>query len=131
LFINNILSFFYKYILIVLQTININIYLKFRVFDIIFNYLKYLKKIKKVNIYFLTNIVFKICNKVLTKFAKYYLRTKELNNMLYNVINILHKKLVFISCKIKNKTTILLITKTNIKQNLRNIFNIITIWLLI
>ena len=110
-----------------MQTININIYLKFRVFHIIFNYLKYLKKIKKVNIYFLTNIVFKICNKVLTKFAKYYLRTKELNNILYNLINILHKKLAFISCKIRNKTAILLITKTNIKQNLRNIFNIITI----
>jgi len=72
-----------------LQTINTSIYLKFRVFDTIFNYLKYLEKIIRINIYFLTNIVIKICNKVSTKFAKYYSRTKELNNILYNLINIL------------------------------------------
>ena len=89
MFINNILIFFYKYILIVLQTININIYLKFRIFDTIFNYFKYLKKIIRINIYFLKNIVFKICNKVSTKFAKYYLKIKKLNNILYNFVNIL------------------------------------------
>ncbi len=72
-----------------MQTININIYLEFRVFKTIFNYLNYLKKIIKINIYFLINIVLKICNKVLTKFVKYYLRTKELNNILYNFVNIL------------------------------------------
>ncbi len=87
--INNILNSFYKYIFIVLQTINTNIYLEFRLFNIIFNYLKYLKKIIRINIYFLKNILFKICNKVLTKFAKYYSRTKELNNMLYNLVRIL------------------------------------------
>ncbi len=87
--INNILNFFYKYTLIILQTININIYLEFRIFDTIFNYLKYLKKIIIINIYFSTNIVIKICNKVLTKLAKYYLRTKKLNNILYNFVNIL------------------------------------------
>jgi len=37
----------------------------------------------------LTNIVIKIYNKALTKFAKYYLRIKELDNMLYNFVNIL------------------------------------------
>jgi len=89
LLINNILNFFYKYTLIILQTININIYLEFRIFDTIFNYLKYLKKIIIINIYFSTNIVIKICNKVLTKLAKYYLRTKKLNNILYNFVNIL------------------------------------------
>ncbi len=89
MFINNILIFFYKYIFIVLQTINIDIYLEFEVFNIIFNNLKYLEKIIKVNIYFSKNIVFKICNKLLTKLAKYYLKTKKLNNILYNFINIL------------------------------------------
>jgi len=54
-----------------------------------FNYLKYLKKIIRINIYFSKNIIFKICNKVLTKFAKYYLKMKELNNTLYNLVNIL------------------------------------------
>ncbi len=42
-----------------------------------------------MNIYFSKNIVFKICNKVLTKLAKYYLRIKKLDNILYNLINIL------------------------------------------
>ncbi len=83
------LNFFYKYIFIVSRTINTNIYLKFRIFDIIFNYLKYLKKIIKINIYFLKNIVFKICNKASTKLAKYYSKIKKLNNILYNLINIL------------------------------------------
>ena len=87
--VSNILNFFYKYIFIVLQTINTSIYLEFRVFNAIFNYLKYLKKIIRINIYFSKNIVFKVCNKVSTKLAKYYLKTKELNNTLYNFVNIL------------------------------------------
>ena len=61
-----------------MQTININIYFEFRIFDTIFNYLKYLKKIMVTNIYFSTNIVIKICNKVLTKLAKYYLKIKKI-----------------------------------------------------
>jgi len=90
LFVNNILNSFYKYTLIVLQTINTNTYLEFRVFNTICNYLKYLKKKKRINIYFLRNIVLKVCNKVSTKLAKYYLRTKELDNILYNFVNILN-----------------------------------------
>jgi len=72
-----------------LQTINTNTYLEFRVFNTIFNYFNYLKKIIRINIYFLKNIVFKICNKVSTKFAKYYLKTKKLDSILYNLVNIL------------------------------------------
>jgi len=90
LLINNILNSFYKYIFIVLQTINTSIYLEFQVFDTIFNYLKYLKKIIKINVYSSKDIVLKICNKALTKFAKYYSKTKELDNMLYNFVNILN-----------------------------------------
>jgi len=67
-----------------------NIYLKFRIFDTIFNYLEYLKKTIEINICFLTKIVTRVCNKVLTKLAKYYLKIKELNSILYNFINILN-----------------------------------------
>jgi len=81
------LNSFYKYTLIVSRIINISIYLKFRVFNAIFNYLKYLEKIIRVNIYSSTNIVLKTCNKVSTKLVKYYLRIKELDNILYNLIN--------------------------------------------
>ncbi len=87
--VNNILIFFYKYTLIVSQTINIDIYLEFRVFDIMFNYFKYLEKIIRINIYFLKNIVLKVCNKISTKLAKYYSRIKKLDNILYNFVNIL------------------------------------------
>jgi len=90
LLVNNILNSFYKCTLIVSRTINIDIYLEFRIFDAIFNYLKYLEKIIRVNIYFLIDIVLKTCNKASTKLAKYYLRTKELNNILYNLVNILN-----------------------------------------
>jgi len=89
LLVNNILIFFYKYTLIVSQTINIDIYLEFRVFDIMFNYFKYLEKIIRINIYFLKNIVLKVCNKISTKLAKYYSRIKKLDNILYNFVNIL------------------------------------------
>jgi len=54
-----------------------------------FNYLEHLKKIIKVNIYSLIDIVFKTCNKASTKLAKYYLKTKKLDNTLYNLVNIL------------------------------------------
>jgi len=55
-----------------------------------FNYLKHLKKIIIINVYSLTNIVIKICNKVLIKLAKYYLRIEELDNTLYNLVNIIN-----------------------------------------
>ena len=87
--VNNILNSFYKCTLIVSQTINIDIYLEFRVFDTIFNYFKHLEKIIRINIYFSKNIVFKICNKTSTKFAKYYSKIEKLDNILYNLINIL------------------------------------------
>jgi len=83
------LNFFYKYTFIVSQIINTNIYLEFRIFNTIFNSFTYLEKIIRVNVYFSTNIVLKICNKVSIKFAKYYSKIKELNNILYNLVNIL------------------------------------------
>ncbi len=84
------LIFFYKYILIVLQTINIDNYLKFRIFNTMFNYLEHLKKTIEINVCFLIKIVTRVCNKASTKFAKYYSKTKEFDNTLYNFVNILN-----------------------------------------
>jgi len=84
------LNFFYECIFIVLRTINTSIYLKFLIFDAIFNYLEYLKKTIEINVYFLIEIVTRVCNKALTKFAKYYSKIEELNNTLYNLFNILN-----------------------------------------
>ena len=84
------LNFFYKCTFIVSRTNNIDIYLEFRVFDAIFNYLEHLKKIIRINVYFSKNIVLKIYNKVSTKLAKYYLKIEKLDNTLYNLVNILN-----------------------------------------
>ncbi len=87
---NNILNSFYKYTFIVFWTTNINIYLKFRIFNIVFNYFNYIKKTITNYSCFLREIILKVCKKASTKFVKYYLKTKELNKILYNLINILN-----------------------------------------
>ncbi len=84
------LNFFYECILVVLRTTNTNIYLKFRIFDAIFNYLEHLKKTIEINVCFLIKIVTRACNKILKKLAKYYSKTKKLDNTLYNFVNILN-----------------------------------------
>ena len=90
LLIDNILKFFYECTFIVLRTTNIDIYLNFRIFDEIFNYLEYLKKTIEINVCSLTKIVTKACNKASTKPAKYYSKIEKLNSTLYNLVNILN-----------------------------------------
>jgi len=87
---NNILNSFYKYIFIISRTTNINIYLRFRVFNIVFNYLNYIEKTIIIYSCFLRKIILKVCKKVSTKLVKYYSKTKKLNKILYNLINILN-----------------------------------------
>ncbi len=82
------LNFFYECILIVSRTINTNIHLRFRIFDAIFNYLEHLKETIEINVCSSTKIVTRACNKALT--AKYYSKTKELDDTLYNLVNILN-----------------------------------------
>jgi len=84
------LNFFYKCTFIVSWTINVNIYLKFQVFDAIFNYFNYLKKTITNYSCFLKEIILKVCKKASTKLAKYYSKIEKLNKMLYNFINILN-----------------------------------------
>ena len=81
---------FYKCTFIVSWTINVSIYLKFQVFNTIFNYFNYLKKTITNYSCFLREIILKVCEKASTKFVKYYLKTKKLNKILYNFINILN-----------------------------------------
>ncbi len=84
------MNFFYKCTFIVSWTINVNIYLKFQVFDAIFNYFNYLKKTITNYSCFLKEIILKVCKKASTKLAKYYSKIEKLNKMLYNFINILN-----------------------------------------
>jgi len=87
---NNILNSFYKCTLIVSRTTNANIYLRFRIFDAIFNYLNYLKKIIINYDCSLKEIIIKVCKKASIKLVKYYSKTKKLNKILYNFVNILN-----------------------------------------
>jgi len=87
---NNILNSFYKYIFIISRITNINIYLKFRIFNAIFNYLNYLKKTIINYNCSLKKIILKACKKTWTKFVKYYLKIEKLNKILYNLVNILN-----------------------------------------
>jgi len=84
------LNSFYKCTLIVSRTTNASIYLRFRVFDTIFNYFNYLKKIIIDYNCFLREIIIKACKKASTKLVKYYSKTKELDKILYNFANILN-----------------------------------------
>jgi len=87
---NNILNSFYKCTLIVSRITNIDIYFEFLIFDAIFNYLNYLKKTIIDYDCSLREIIIKACKKTSTKLVKYYLKIKELNKMLYNLVNILN-----------------------------------------
>ncbi len=83
------LNSFYECTLIVSRTINIDIHLRFRIFDAMFNYLEHLEKTIEINVCSSTKIVTRACNKASTKLAKYYSKTKELDGTLYNLVNIL------------------------------------------
>jgi len=87
---NNILNSFYKCTLIVSRTTNVDIYLEFRVFDAIFNYLNYLEKIIIDYNCSSREIIIKVCKKALTKLVKYYSKIEEFSKILYNLVNILN-----------------------------------------
>jgi len=81
---------FYKLILIVSKTTNINTYLKFRLFNAFFNYFNVVERIICDNAYFLKTLVIKVCELIFTKFAKYYSKTRSKNELIYNFAIILN-----------------------------------------
>jgi len=72
------------------KTINVNIHLKFRLFNAFFNYFNVVKKIIYDNAYFLKILVIKACELIFTKLAKYYFKTKNKNELIYNFVIILN-----------------------------------------
>ncbi len=81
---------FYKLIFIVSKTINVDIDLKFRLFNALFNYFNVVKRIIRNNAYFLKTLVIKACELIFTKLAKYYFKTKSKNELIYNLVIILN-----------------------------------------
>ncbi len=83
------LCLFYKLILIVFRTTNIDMHLTFRLFNALFNYLDAIERIICDNACFSKTLVIKACELIFTKFAKYYSKTKNKNELIYNLVIIL------------------------------------------
>jgi len=80
---------FYKLISIVFKTTNMNIYLKFRLFNALFNYFNIVERIIRDNACLSKILVIKVCKLIFTKLAKYYLKIKNKNKLIYNFVIIL------------------------------------------
>jgi len=80
---------FYKLIVIVSRTINVDMHLKFRLFNAFFNYFNAIKRIIRNNACFSKTLVIKACELIFTKLAKYYSKTKNKDELIYNFAIIL------------------------------------------
>ncbi len=80
---------FYKLILIVFRTTNVNMHLKFRLFNAIFNYFDVVKRIIRNDAYFSKTLVIKVCELTFTKLAKYYFKINNKDKLIYNFAIIL------------------------------------------
>ncbi len=90
LLVDNLLNFFYECTLVVSQTINVNIHLKFWIFNALFNHLELIKKNIRRSTYSLSAVIVKTCKKVLIKLAKYYVKIEDSDKTIYNFANILN-----------------------------------------
>ena len=90
-FIDNILNFIYEFILIVSRTINIEIHLKFRLYDVFLNHLNIIEK-KIVNRLLddMKKLIVKVCETINQNFSKYYFKIENKNDLIYNLVNILN-----------------------------------------
>jgi len=79
----------YELILIVFKTTNINIHLRFRLFNALFNYLNIVKKVIHNNVCSFKALVIKTCELTSTKLAKYYFKIENKNELIYNLAIIL------------------------------------------
>ncbi len=90
LLVDNLLNFFYKCTLIVLWTTNADIYLKFQIFNALFNHLKQIEKNIRRSTCSSSAVIVKTCKKVSIKLAKYYVKIKDNDKTIYNFANILN-----------------------------------------
>jgi hypothetical protein len=71
------------------RTINVNIHLKFRLFNVLFNYFNTIERIICDNVCFSKTLVIKVCTLIFTKLAKYYFKIKNKDKLIYNFVIIL------------------------------------------
>ncbi len=90
LLVDNLLNFFYECTLVVSWTINVNIHLRFWIFNALFNHLEQIEKNIRRSTCSLSAVIVKTCKKVLIKLAKYYVKIKDSDKTIYNFANILN-----------------------------------------
>jgi len=84
------LNSFYKLTLIVFRIINVNIHLKFRMFDVFFNHLNVIETIVRDNACTSQALVLQACELAFNKLAKYYFKMKNKDELIYNLTMILN-----------------------------------------
>ncbi len=89
LLIDNMLNSFYELTLIVSRIINVDIHLKFQMFDALFNHLNVIKTIVRDNACTSQALVLRACKLAFNKLAKYYFKTKNKDELIYNLTMIL------------------------------------------
>ena len=90
LLVNNLLNFFYECTLIMSWTINVNIHLKFQIFDALFNHLEQIEKNIRRSTCSSSAVIVKTYEKVSIKLAKYYVNIEYSDETIYNLANILN-----------------------------------------
>jgi len=71
------------------RTTNVNMHLKFRLFNAFFNYFNVVKRIICDNACFLKTLIIKVCELIFTKLVKYYFKIKNKDELIYNFVIIL------------------------------------------
>jgi len=77
---------FYKLILIVSRTINVDMHLKFRLFNALFNNFNVVERIIRNNACSSKTLIIKACELTFTKLAKYYSKIKNKDELIYNLV---------------------------------------------
>ena len=135
LFFENMLKTFYEITLIVFQITNVNVQIEFIVFNVLYDYFDFIVELMRLNQFSNKTLFLIVCEKIIKKFKKYYVKTINENKKIYSFINILNliNKLSFYENWNKNENFEKLFQKRNMRismqfvNNFWIIFDIITI----
>ncbi len=83
LLVDNLLNFFYECTLVVSWTTNVNIHLRFRIFNALFNNLEQIEKNIRRSTCSLSAVIVKTYKKVSIKLAKYYVKIENSDDFLF------------------------------------------------
>ncbi len=90
LLVDNLLNFFYECTLVMSQTMNADIHLRFWIFNALFNHFEQIEKNIRRSTCLLSAVIVKTYEKVSIKLAKYYVKIEDSNETIYNLANILN-----------------------------------------